>query len=136
VWLADRLAERQAEQGWSIPRSHQPRFRNTSVWPDLWAQITYPAMTRMLLVPIAASWLIPAMLSWTGAVNADVGPLEHTTMLRRMAGRWDIELIAMDDERLIMHTPWVLSVKDGLTAALEAFLYCPDVVEQGLRHDR
>ena len=77
-----------------------------------------------------AGWLIPGLLSWDGAVNVDVGPLEHTTMLRRWAARWELELVAMDDEQLIVCLPWVLAVNQGLTVALETHLYCPDNTDQ------
>jgi len=129
-WLTARLTERLAEDE-PLPRRQWPRHRTMVKWQEIWPARKYPRMDRMLLVPTPANWLVPGLLSWTGAANYDVGPLEHTTMLRRLAARWGIEIIAMDDEMLIMHLAYILSVNDGMAAALEAYLYCPDNVEQG-----
>lgn len=126
-WLTERMEAIEVDE---LPRRKEPRNRTFDDWRELWQWREYPTMTRLLLVPTPAGWLIPGLLSWDGAVNVDVGPLEHTTMLRRWAARWELELVAMDDEQLIVCLPWVLAVNQGLTVALETHLYCPDNTDQ------
>lgn len=87
---------------------------------------------RLWLVPAPAGWLVPGLLGWSGAVNHDVLGDEHATVLRRWAGAWQAELLALGSDVLTLrvHTPPV-TPEQALAAAVEAHLYCLDAVEQG-----
>jgi hypothetical protein len=95
-----------------------------------------PALTgrldRLWLVPAPAGWLVLGLLGWSGAVNHDVLGHEHATVLRRWAGAWQAELLALELDVLTLrvHTPPV-TPEQALAAAVEAYVYCPDAVEQG-----
>lgn len=129
AWSAARAADPDVELA-GVARG--PYVRRSSLQP---AELL-PALTgevdRMWLVPAPAGWLVPGLLGWSGAVNHDVLGDEHATVLRRWAGEWQAELLALESDVLVLrvHIPPV-TAEQALAAAVEAYLYCPDAVEQG-----
>ena len=89
--------------------------------------------TTLLLVPARASWVVPELLGWDGAVNHDVEGGEHSAVLGRWAGLFGAELFGLtrDVLQLLITRPPV-DERSRLEAAAELYAYCPDVVDQGV----
>lgn len=133
AWLSAEYARRTAG-GAPLPRGWEPWTPSRAHWIVEWSR-TYDVerYDRLALIPTPAPWLVPGLLQWSGAVNYDVLGLEHASVLRRWAGRWGAELLALDDETasLRMSSPPTLDgpAPDALEAAVEAYLYCPDAID-------
>ncbi|OBB33155.1 hypothetical protein A5792_12145 [Mycolicibacterium peregrinum] len=85
--------------------------------------------TRLALIPTPADWLVPGLLQWSGAINSGVLGAEHAAILRRWSAHYGTEVLALDDESLVLVVDQPpRSLRDALTAALEAYLYCDDAV--------
>lgn len=131
AWLSEEY-RRRVEAG-PLPRGWEPWTPREADWESEWSLIhDVRRFTQLALVPTPAPWLVPGLLQWSGAVNYDVLGAEHASVLRRWAGRWGAELVALDDETAILRvgSPPTLD-GDALQAAVEAYLYCPDSVDTG-----
>ncbi|MBP2452778.1 DUF4253 domain-containing protein [Mycolicibacterium lutetiense] len=85
--------------------------------------------SRLALIPTPADWLVPGLLQWSGAINSDVCGAEHAAILRRWSAHYRTELLALDDEFLVLVADQPPRTQQAaLTAALEAYLYCDDSV--------
>ena len=83
-------------------------------------------------VPVRAGWLVPGLLGWLGAVNVDVLGDEHSTILRRWAGRWAADLVGLELDVLTLRVQEPpVDASEAIAAATEAVLYCSDAVCQG-----
>lgn len=85
------------------------------------------------LVEATAGWQVPALLSWDGAANYDLGGAEHAAVLRRWAQRWGAELVTLsfDTMELLVARPPADDAEAALVA-MEQYAYCPDIVDQGV----
>lgn len=92
TWMAGRAADVLDE----LPRGPAPAWTSWEDfdWADALAALDDP-LDRLMLVPAGAGWLVPGLLGWDGAVNVGLGGAEHATVLRRWAGRWQAELVAL-----------------------------------------
>lgn len=102
-------------------------------WRQTWSEMDDTGrFDRLALVPTPASWYVPALLQWSGAVNYDITGSGHTAVLRRWAGRFDAHVAALDDESMVLRVNQPPRLPPAMrSAALEAFLYCVDSVLQG-----
>jgi hypothetical protein len=84
------------------------------------------------LVPAAAGWEVPALLSWEGAANYEITPAEHLCVLRWWEHRYGAELVALgfDTLELAVARP-PRTAHEVVRAAREMYAYCPDTVDQG-----
>ncbi|MEU8901302.1 DUF4253 domain-containing protein [Nocardia sp. NPDC048505] len=125
-----------------------PTFRTEEDWSDPvfaaanskfggfdWADILDAVggtFYQMLLVPAPFPWLVPGVLGWSGALNDNLGWREHASVLRRWQLLWGTELIGLESDMMwLRHIQPIQDRDTALSAALEAFLYCPDSVHQG-----
>ncbi|OMC39103.1 hypothetical protein A5740_26995 [Mycobacterium sp. GA-1841] len=128
-WLEREFAERTAE--YPVPRyAREFDVLDTGDWQQSFVRFdSRGEYSRLGLVPSPADWLVPGLLQWSGAVNSGVCGIDHAAILRRWAVRHQTEVLALDDEFLVLvaneppHTQ-----REALTAALEAYLYCDDTV--------
>ena len=102
---------------------------DTRSWLEVWEPHSAP-YTEIALVPAPAHWYVPGLLRWSGSANYDVGGVDHATMLRRWHPRWGTELLALDDETMVLRVAHAPTATAALGAALEYYLYCPDAVAQ------
>lgn len=128
-WLEREFGTRTAE--YDIPR-HPSGFDagDPGDWRKRFADFdSRGEYSRLALIPTPADWLVPGLLQWSGAINSDVRGVEHAAILRRWSARYRTEVLALDDEFLVLvaNQP-PRSPQDALTAALEAYLYCDDSV--------
>lgn len=81
------------------------------------------------LVPVTASWQVPALLRLdAGMVSSAV----HVAMARRWFGRYGAEIVGMLPDTLEMRVARPPATREAAEAlAKEQFLYCPDVDIQG-----
>ncbi len=129
-WLSDRLfgADRlidQLELGEVAPDSGE-----TGAGADLLLGAAQNA-TAVVLVPAPASWLVPELVNWEGAVNHDMSGRQHTPVLRRWAGAYGAELVAMTLDVVTLRVADPPAGDDAVVAAFEAAAYCEDAVFQG-----
>ncbi|MGW4095908.1 MULTISPECIES: DUF4253 domain-containing protein [unclassified Mycobacterium] len=128
-WLQREFEERTAE--YNIPR-HPAAFEavDSEDWQQQFAEFdSRSEYTQLALVPTPADWLVPGLLQWSGAINSDVRGVEHAAILRRWSDRYGTELLALDDESLLLTVDQPPRTRqEGLAAALEAYLYCDDSV--------
>jgi hypothetical protein len=129
AWLTARAADPDAGLTGVARRSYVQR---RSVEPAELLPVLTGEFDRMWLVPAPVGWLVPGLLGWNGAVNNDVLGDDHATVLRRWAGAWQAEVLGLGSDVLTLrvHTPPV-TPEQALAAAAEAYLYCPDAVDQG-----
>lgn len=86
----------------------------------------------IMLLPTRHGYEVPAILHW-GDFNACPRPEEHVAILRHWHERWGTELVAMTGatvELLAARRPH--TGDESLAVAIEQYLYCPDIVEQGV----
>ena len=85
----------------------------------------------LALVPAAAGWQVPGLVSWWGAANVDVAPSDHVAVLRSWDHRFGAELVALtyDTVELAVRRP-PTAPADVLALARELDAYCPDAVAQ------
>ncbi|MGW0249302.1 DUF4253 domain-containing protein [Nocardia goodfellowii] len=146
VWLDSQYAAARLEPS----EDWDPHFRGEEDWSDSefararenfhsfdWTDVLETiggVFYQMLLVPTPYPWLVPGMLGWDGACNVDLGWREHATVLRRWQHLWGAELIGLERDMMWLRHMQPIDDKDtALSVALEAYLYCPDAVNQG--HD-
>lgn len=99
-------------------------------WADAWS-MAGDEFDRLTLVPVAAPWLVPGRLGWSGACNAGLGWSEHAAVLRRWQAAPGAELLALDGDTAWLRHPRPFPDADtALRTALEAYLYCHDAVDQ------
>lgn len=87
---------------------------------------------EIVLVPAAASWLVPGALAWEGAINyGTVGP-DHASVLRRWSANYGAELVLLGLDIIALRVAHPPTDKEAaLLAAVETVAYCPDAVFQG-----
>jgi Domain of unknown function (DUF4253) len=88
--------------------------------------------TRIGLVEAADGFEVPALLSWAGAASYELDGSHHLAVLRYWNQRHGAELVAMASDvlELAVRRPPRESAEVA-RVALEQYLYCPDLVEQG-----
>lgn len=99
--------------------------------PATWVLDDGPCLVG--LVPAAAGWQVPGLVTWWGAANHDLGPAEHVAVLRDWEARYGAELavLTFDVVQLAVARPPRVAA-DVLAAAQAQYAYCPDVVDQGV----
>jgi hypothetical protein len=83
-------------------------------------------------VSVEKSWQIPAALGY-GGWNDCPDPIVHTAMARRWAERYDAELIGVSGDIMeweVRKPPTTQA--EAMELAWEQFLYCTDIVTQGV----
>lgn len=87
---------------------------------------------HIVIVPTARSWEVPAHLRW-GGWNECPAPEVHVAALRNWHERYGADLIAINRDTMnlrVRNRP--SSQKEALALAKEQFLYCEDIVLQGV----
>ncbi|OBG83954.1 hypothetical protein A5699_02975 [Mycobacterium sp. E802] len=128
-WLEREFAERTSE--YPVPRyGREFDVLDSEDWQQSFLRFDFRGKySRLALVPTPADWLVPGLLQWSGAVNSDVSGVDHAAILRRWAVRHQTEVLALDDEYLVLVANQPPRTQhEALTAALEAYLYCDDTV--------
>ncbi|MFJ9365878.1 DUF4253 domain-containing protein [Nocardia sp. NPDC101769] len=102
-------------------------------WADAWIAVDeLEEADRLALVPAPNPWLVPHLLNWSGARDFDLDGADHATLLRRWAGHWGAELIALSEYELVLRVANPpQDDNEALTVALEWFLYAPNLVYKG-----
>ncbi|WP_169813175.1 DUF4253 domain-containing protein [Nocardia jejuensis] len=135
AWLERAVAADPGEVA-SVPRStrdltDEDRDHEGFGWDDAWNVIDDDS-DQLILVPAAHPWLVPYLLNWWGACNHDLNGMDHAALLRRWAGHWGAELVALSLDTLTLRVANPPVDDDAaLSVALERFLYCSDQVHQG-----
>ncbi len=130
AWLTREAAEILADLERGAPVAIEANDPDGFDWADALAA-TDTGLDHLVLVPAAAGWLVPGLLGWIGAVNADRLGDVHATLLRRWAGRWGAELVALEQAQMTLRVVNPPTDSDGAQeAAVEAALYCPDAVSE------
>ncbi|MGW4126407.1 DUF4253 domain-containing protein [Nocardia sp. NPDC004711] len=102
-------------------------------WADAWIAVDeFEEADRLVLVPAPNPWLVPQLLNWSGARDFDLDGADHATLLRRWAGHWGAELLALSEYELVLRVADPpQDDNDALTVALESFLYAPNLIYKG-----
>lgn len=89
-------------------------------------------LVHILLIPTTRSWEVPAFLRW-GDWNASPPPALHVAVLKDWHERFGVELVAINQSTLNLRTVRRPADREtALALAHEHYLYCPDVVDQGV----
>ncbi len=85
----------------------------------------------LAVVPAAAGWQLPGLVSWWGAANVEVEPADHVAVLRSWEHRFGAELVALtyDTVELAVRRP-PTAPDQVLALAREMDAYCPDAAGQ------
>lgn len=85
------------------------------------------------LIAAAHGYLVPGMLTWTGATNHELDGSDHVAILKYWHQRHGAELVSLGFDVLELTVP--RPPTDPLTTmavAEEQWWYCPDIVDQGV----
>ncbi|SHH41908.1 protein of unknown function [Jatrophihabitans endophyticus] len=137
-WLAERDPAALASDGeglaapldWGIDAADLPAL---AVQPA--GFVAAGAPTVLAFVPARAGGCeVPALLSWTGAANAEISGDEHYAVLRHWHERFGAELVTLGFDTLELSVPRPpVAAVDALAVGREQYAYCPDVVDQGVQ---
>jgi len=90
------------------------------------------ARCHIVMVPAADGSEVPAYLRW-GAWNACPPPEVHVALLRQWKQRYGAELVGLSGDVLNLRAARRPTTRDAaLALAREQYLYCPDIVDQGV----
>ncbi|MFT4076594.1 MAG: DUF4253 domain-containing protein [Asticcacaulis sp.] len=90
------------------------------------------ATAYIIMVPTTHSWEVPAYLRW-GNWNACPPPEYHVALLRSWHERFGAEIAGLSGDVLNLQIIRPLREKDeALAVAREQYVYCADLVEQGV----
>jgi Domain of unknown function (DUF4253) len=90
------------------------------------------ARVHILIIPTTNSWEVPAYLGW-GNWNACPPPTYHVAVLKSWNQRFGAELVGINADTLnirISRPP--TDRKTALDLARQQYLYCPDLIDQGV----
>ena len=85
----------------------------------------------IMLLPTRDGCEFPALLMY-GGWNACPGPCEHVAILKYWRDKYGTEPIALGGDTIELRVPKGLDEQTSMKVAEEQFLYCPDIVEQGV----
>lgn len=85
----------------------------------------------LALVPVQRPADVPAAIGWLGAVNSFM-PVELVPYLRSWEGRFGARLVALGFDTIQLAVERPPTGTDALKAASEAYMFNPDVVDQGV----
>ncbi|HYT91395.1 MAG TPA: DUF4253 domain-containing protein [Gemmataceae bacterium] len=119
-----------------LPRGKWPK----DMWPDDYFSIPYDVLTKkphrrihVGLVPTMNGWEVPAFLMF-GSWNACPHPEHHVAIMKYWHEQYGAEVVGITHdivEMLVARPP--RSRTRALELAREQYLYCDDIVEQGMR---
>lgn len=128
---------------WLKARVDEPLRSQPQEWPDgVEAQRTFttpfdvltgnPVDTRLLLLPTAHGWKVPAICGWGGLPDDGYPGAEvHTALMRKWNEKYGAELVALSKQiEFIVAKPPTTSA-DAFQLARAQYQYCPDLVDQG-----
>ena len=114
------------------PVRERPRLpRQLHVLPERFEVTGQPGV--LAVVPAAAGWQVPGLVSWWGAANADLPPADHVAVLRSWEHRFGAELVVLTNDAVelaVARPP--TAPAEVVAVARELYGYCPDVVDQGV----
>jgi hypothetical protein len=85
------------------------------------------------LIDAAHGYLVPGLLTWTGATNHGLEPADHVSILRYWHERHGAELVSLGWDVLEVTVPRPpTDPQNAMAVAEEQWWYCPDVVDQGV----
>jgi hypothetical protein len=89
--------------------------------------------TLVALIPAAAGYEVPGLLSWQGAVNGDIDAADHVGIIKHWHDRFGAELVTLsfDVVELLVPSP-PMDPFEAAETAVEQYAYCPDGVDQGV----
>lgn len=86
----------------------------------------------IMLVPTTRGYEVPAILNW-GDFNSCPRAEEHVAILRYWHERFGTDVVAMDGATLeLLPARSPAEGEESLAVAIEQYLYCPDIVDQGV----
>jgi hypothetical protein len=89
------------------------------------------SQAAVVLLPTRIPWHVPAILGF-GGWNACPAPEEHAAVWKSWGERHDAEVMTITHDVVEMRVGRPLGNREAaLALALEQYLYCPDIVEQG-----
>jgi hypothetical protein len=131
AWLKQRRQE--LEEDGAIPRGRWPDEspRSSGFWFPFDSQGQHLDPWWMLLIPAGEPWQAPAMAAygnWNECPPAHV----HAAFARDWESRFGATLAGMGSDTIeFMVSRPPQQNKRALNLAIEHYLYCPDIVEQG-----
>jgi hypothetical protein len=86
------------------------------------------------LVAAPHGYVVPGLLSWSGAANVNLDGADQVAILKRWHDRFGAELVALGFDILELYVPRPpTDAETALAVAEEQWVYCPDAVDQGAR---
>ncbi|RTL43701.1 MAG: DUF4253 domain-containing protein [Candidatus Melainabacteria bacterium] len=91
------------------------------------------AILQLVFCPTKISWQVCAVLCW-GNSNDGIAPANHSAVHRYWGTEYDAELvcITIDLMEFLVHKP-PTTKEAAMKLAHEQFVYCPDIVHQGVQ---
>jgi len=86
------------------------------------------------LISAQHGYLVPGLLTWTGAANHALEPSDHVAILKYWHERHGAELVTLgwDVLELLVSQP-PADPRTAMAVAEEQWWYCPDIVDQGVQ---
>lgn len=84
------------------------------------------------LIAATDGYLVPGLLTWTGAANHGLEPSDHVAILKYWHERYGVELVTLGWDVLelsVLRPP--TDAQTAMAVAEEQWWYCPDIVDQG-----
>ncbi|HWB59900.1 MAG TPA: DUF4253 domain-containing protein [Chthoniobacteraceae bacterium] len=137
-FFADRAEEEEYDAGegeWPAAKEGEPalvRPHELCIHLNLGTRKPLPKVF-IAQIPTEKPYEIPAYLGW-GGWNACPGPAEHVAILRHWHAKYGIEIYGITSDVLecaVAQPP--LSRDECLALAREQYLYCADIVDQGVQ---
>ncbi|BDM80994.1 DUF4253 domain-containing protein [Acaryochloris marina] len=132
-WFSERHQDLEEDNEGSFPRGVWPTNigPKNSFWFPFDRQGNHLDPWWMLLVPAQESWLAPISLAY-GNWNECPAAYVHAALLQYWGQRFGASLAGISGDTVEMSIDNPPSTQEeSLSLALEHYLYCPDIVDQG-----
>jgi hypothetical protein len=88
---------------------------------------------RLGLVAAPYGYVVPGLLSWSGAANVNLDGADQVAILKLWHDRFGAELVALGFDIVELYVPRPpTDAETALAVAEEQWVYCPDAVDQGV----
>lgn len=128
AWLAERATLAGAPDPASVQVDPIALARAAAAEP----QVAFTSRDTVIgLIQARHGWEVPGLLSWNGAVNADVDAAHHVAVLHHWQQRYGAELVTLATDQIELLVP--RPPQNPVTVAqvaIELLGYCPDLAIQ------
>lgn len=134
IWNAGRTSG--DPEYWAIPESPRPEDGINLIEPSLHLEVLSGRPKSNVLIghlPVAHAWQVPAVLRYGGWIECPE-PEVHCALHNRWAEEYGSEIIGISSDVIecaLSRKPE--TQEEALSLARQQFIYCPDIVHQGVR---